>query len=465
MSDASSGVIDDLKGHAGASRMRDRRLSVNGNRVAAFIEELSELSEPGPGVTRLAYSQCERQAHERFAEWMESAGCAVGTDAAGNSIATRPGLVSGAAALATGSHLDSVSRGGRFDGVVGVVAALEIARMLQEGEVDTVHPFRFVAFAAEEGARFGQACIGSKLAAGLCHRSDLHECHDMNDVSVAEAMTATGFDPGTAVSQPWNAAEWAAFVELHIEQGSVLEQAGTDVGVVDLISGSTRLQVTCRGQSSHTGGTPMHARSDALAAAAEAVLLVEELARDARHHGTRATVGRLEVEPNSITTIPGAVSFTVDVRDVDADRQRDSARELLDRMRGACERRRVEMSVRVLGDVSPVVLPVWLRQELVAAAARVGVSARILTSGASHDAQMIGSLVPSAVLFVPSRAGLSHVPEEWTSISEVAAGIEVLLEALLAFDELLSPVQAAGHPRDGRRADVAHVVDEGAEGE
>lgn len=429
-----------------ARSARRSRLSANRDRLAAAIDELAAITAPGVGVTRLAYSELERRAHALFGGWMREAGCTVTSDAAGNTIAARTGLQAGAPALGTGSHLDSVYGGGRLDGIVGVVGAVEIGRILQEHELETAHPLRFVAFAAEEGARFGQACIGSKLAAGLCGRSELDEHRDVEGTSVAEAMAGVGIDPNAAAAQGWDATEWAAFVELHIEQGSVLERSDTSVGVVDLISGSTRLQVTLRGRPSHTGGTPMHGRSDALAAAAEAVLVVEQLALDPRHHGTRATVGRLSVEPNSITTIPGLVTFTIDVRDIDADRQRDSALDLVRLIRAACERREVEVSVSVLGDVSPVVLPVWLRQEVVAAAGRAGASCRVLSSGASHDAQMINRLLPCAMIFVPSRAGLSHVPEEWTSVSEIAVGVEVLLEALLALDDALGVGELGERP-------------------
>ncbi|HEX4811438.1 MAG TPA: Zn-dependent hydrolase [Nonomuraea sp.] len=415
-------------------------------RLWSTLRSMAELTEDGPGVTRLAYSRLERRAHELFGQWMAEAGCSVRVDPAGNTIATRPGRSDGPA-VGTGSHLDSVYHGGRFDGIAGTMAAVEVARLLHESAVTTELPLRFVAFAGEEGARFGQACCGSKLAAGLSSRHELDERRDRDGVSLAEAMAGVGLDPDAAASTPWHPADWSAFVELHVEQGAVLERANLDVGVVDLISGSTRLEAVVTGQASHTGGTPMRDRADALAAAAEAVLAAEDVALDPRHRGTRATVGRLAVEPGSITTIPGRVTFSLDVRDVDADRQRRAAREIVDRMRAACLRRGTRLSVRVLADTSAVVLPEWVRDEVTAGARELGIPYRVLTSGASHDAQMINRVTPTAMIFVSSRGGLSHVPEEWTDPARLAVGTDLLCASMLRLDARAAALAGRQEPK------------------
>jgi allantoate deiminase len=403
------------------------------DRLWSSLQAMAALSEAEVGVTRLAYTPLERRAHELFAVWMTNAGCSVEVDAAGNTIATRPGGEAGPA-TGTGSHLDSVYGGGRFDGIAGTMAAVEVARLLQNADVQTLLPLRFVAFAGEEGARFGQACIGSKLAAGLSTRSELDERRDRDGISVADAMTAVELDPDLAAATPWCPGDWSAFVELHVEQGSVLESAALDIGAVDLISGSTRLELTVVGRPSHTGGTPMPGRADALAAAAEAVLVAEQLVLDPRHRGTRATVGRLSVEPGSITTIPGTVVFSLDVRDVDADRQRRAVSEIVGRMQAVCLRRGTTLSARLLADTSPVVLPDWVRNEVTATASELGLRYRTLTSGASHDAQMINRVTPAAMIFVPSSRGLSHVPDEWTDPARLAAGTDLLAASLLRLD-------------------------------
>lgn len=411
--------------------------NANTGRLRSRIEGLAALSEPGPGVSRLAYTPLEREAHEQFARWMGEAGCSVDVDPAGNTIATRPGTEPSLGALGTGSHLDSVYNGGAFDGIAGVVAAAEVAQLFHEAEIQTRHPMRFVAFAGEEGARFGQACIGSKLAAGMTSLDDLHTLTDRAGISLAEAMRSVGIDAKNAVSDPWNPDEWSAFVELHIEQGNVLRSSGNEIGLVDLISGSTRLQMTMIGRPSHTGGTPMRGRSDALVAASEAVLIAEELALDSAHRGTRATIGKLVVEPGSITTIPGKVTFSLDVRDIDADRQREAAATIVQRALAVCERRSVELEVDLLADTSPVILPMLIREHMSAAADSSGIAYKVLTSGASHDSQMVNTIVPTGLLFVPSLEGLSHVPEEWTEATEVAKGVDILATTLMNLDSKL----------------------------
>lgn len=407
--------------------------------LGAAIEEVAGFTEPGTGVTRLAYTPLEREAHAWFAEHMTKVGCTVHTDAAGNTIATRPGRTDGPA-IGTGSHLDSVYGAGRFDGIAGSVAAMEVARMLDAGGVETNRPLRFVVFAGEEGARFGQACLGSKLAAGLASTAELDRV-DRDGVTLGAAMAAVGFDGHAAVANPWRPADWAAFIELHVEQGSVLETAGLPVGVVDLISGSTRVELTLNGRPSHTGGTPMPGRADALAAAAECVLLAEQEVLAPTARGARATVGRLTVSPNSITTIPGQVTLSLDVRDVDADRQRLLTAAIVAKAHAAGLRRGVEMSARILGDTSPVVLPLWLRETITGTATDTGVPYRVLTSGASHDSQMVNRVTPAAMIFVPSRDGLSHVPEEFTSPADIATGVDLLARSILRLDARLGPAR------------------------
>lgn len=406
----------------------------------ALITRFAQLSEPnsGPGVTRLAYTPLERTAHEVFAEHMRGLGLEVWTDAAGNTIAERPGTVPGLPALGTGSHLDSVPLAGAFDGIAGVVAAMEVARRLVEDDIPHRHPIRFVAFAAEEGARFGQACTGSRIVAGLTTAADTGRIADANGITLAEAMHRVGIDPARIDDARWSAADWAAFVELHIEQGSVLESLGVPIGVVDLISGSTRMRIDLRGRAAHTGGTPMHLRRDALAAAAEIVLAAEQLAGDDRHHGTRVTVGRLDVAPGSITTIPGECGLHVDVRDVDSARQRASAEELLTRARVITAARGIGMDVTLLADASPVLLSRKVRSAIVDAATALGLPIRVMPSGASHDSQMINTVCPVGMVFVPSlNGGVSHSPDELTTPGDLATGIGVLRDALLRLDRRL----------------------------
>jgi allantoate deiminase len=447
----------DVRGADGASL----GFTADPGRLMDHIDEFAQLTSMPGGITRLAYTAQERDAHEVYACRMRELGLTVWTDPAGNTIAERPGREPGAGAIGTGSHLDTVFGAGRFDGVAGVAAALEAARLAVEHDLVHRRALRFVAFAAEEGARFGLACLGSRFAAGLMDEGHLAAVRDRDGVTLAEAMRSVGLDPIRAVGVPWPTADWKAFLELHVEQGGLLEETGTQVGVVDLVSGSTRLRMRVAGQASHSGATPMHLRRDALNAAAEIVLIAESLANDPQHRGTRATVGQFDVLPGSITTIPGSAIFSLDVRDIDSDRQRNTATEIVRRARAVCDRRRLRLDISLLGDTSPAVLPMWLRLLVAQACLNSGVSYRVMTSGASHDAQIIGRIAPAAIVFAPSRGGLSHVPEEWTSSSDLARTTSVVLTALLRTDAELDRIStldnaaAAGRPDRAGPRDAA----------
>ncbi|OZM79471.1 Zn-dependent hydrolase [Pseudonocardia sp. MH-G8] len=406
------------------------------DRLRALLDTFAALSEPdsGPGVTRLAYTPLERDAHAVFAARLADLGAVVRTDAAGNTLAELAGTDPAAPAIGTGSHLDSVPNAGRFDGIAGAAAAVETARLIREHEVAHRHPLRFVVFAAEEGARFGQACTGSRIVAGLTGPDDLREKRDAEGVSLAEAMSAVGFDPALVGDARWDPADWAGFVELHIEQGAVLESEGRRVGVVDTISGSTRLRFELTGRASHSGGTPMHLRADAAAAAAEIVLLVESVATHAAAGGTRATVGRIDIAPGSITTIAGAASLWVDVRGLDRGEQQRAAAEIVERAAAACDRRGVGFTSHPLAETPPVPLPAAVRDVLVATCADLGIDPTVLASGASHDAQQVNHVTPTGMIFVPSRDGISHDPAESTDIDDLALGTTVLAAGLLRLD-------------------------------
>ncbi|WP_051581508.1 Zn-dependent hydrolase [Pseudonocardia acaciae] len=408
-------------------------------RLERWIDTFARITESrtDPGVTRLAYTPLERDAHAVFAERMAELGATVWVDAAGNTYAQRPGTDPDRPAIGTGSHLDSVPNAGRFDGIAGVAAALETARLFAEHGVEHRHPIRFVVFAAEEGARFGQACTGSRIAAGLTGPDDLDDKRDAAGVTLAEALRGVGLDPARVASARWRREDWAAFVELHIEQGAVLESSHRRIGVVDTVSGSTRLRLDVTGRASHSGGTPMHLRADAVTAAAEVVLAVEAVATLTEREGTRATVGKIDVSPGSITTIAGAASLWVDVRDLDADRQARAAAEIVERAEAICARRGVRLCVRPLAETPPVPLSGPVREVLVEACRELDVEPAVLPSGASHDAQQVNTVTPTGMIFVPSKDGISHDPAEWTDVEDLALGTAVLAAGLLRLDATL----------------------------
>ena len=412
--------------------------SPDASRLANMLQRLSEIAGDGQAaVTRLAFTPAEREAHSAVARWMAEAGLSVRTDAVGNTYGTRPGRRSDLPPIGIGSHLDSVPQGGRFDGTVGVVAGLEVARLLQAAGVQTEHPLTVIAFVAEEGARFGEACIGSKAVAGLLQPGDFQRLRDSQGATLAAALQDVGLDPRQLPSVRWGPRELAGLLELHIEQGRLLETDGKAIGLVEAVAGNTRLRLTIHGRADHSGGTPMHLRKDALAAASEIVLGVERLANQPQRRTTVATVGRLDVAPNSITTVPARVAFYVDVRDIDGDRQRAAAEDVLALAQQVAARRGVTVEGELVGDSSPVVLPLWLRHITRDVCERLELPYRVLNSGAGHDAAILARVLPAAMLFVPSHEGLSHCPEEWTSISAISVGVRVLYDTVIALDRAL----------------------------
>lgn len=417
----------------------------NLGRLQADLQQFAELGATADsGVSRLAYTPLEREAHQLIARRMRDAGLELRVDAFGNTIGVRPGRRPAAAAVACGSHLDSVPNGGRFDGTVGVLSALEVMRLLREQGVETEHPLWLVVFAAEEGARFGAPCLGSKAVTGLLTRDDLTRLRDAQSIALGEAMRGVGCQPEALGQVRWSARDLAAFLEVHIEQGRVLEAESRPIGLVDGIAGNTRVRLIVSGRADHSGATPMHLRRDALAAAAEIILGVEALARDPRRRSTVATVGRIEIEPNNLTTVPGRAVLSVDVRDIDSDRQRATAREVAQLAHRIGERRAVQVLVELITDSSPAVLPIWLRQHVAEVCTELGIDFRVMNSGAGHDAAVVARVAPAAMVFIPSRDGASHSPQEWSSLADIGRGVEVLYHAVLRLDGVLAALEGLG---------------------
>lgn len=388
-------------------------------RLASRVESLASLSEPGAGVSRPSWSKLESEAHRLVASWVTDAGVRAERDEGGNTTLI---FAEGEPYLGIGSHLDSVPGGGRYDGVIGVLAALEAAVELAP-DIDL--GLRVIIFAAEEGARFGRPCLGSALATGDATAAELPPAA----VAAAESI---GLDPSSCPA--WAAEpELAAFLEVHIEQARRLELEGVGVGIVDVVAGASRQGIRIKGRAEHSGAAPMAGRADALAAAAEIVLEVERAGRDS-HDGV-ATVGKLEVHPNAITTVPGQVSAVIDVRAVDELDQRA----MLERIReaaieiAAARELEIELDEPIWQD--PTMLSAWPRRALADACAELEEPFRIMRSGAGHDAAVVARHAPAAMLFVPTPGGVSHSPDEDCRLEDAARGARVVARALRILDQ------------------------------
>lgn len=401
------------------------------SRIAAHLDELSMIGDdPKGGFSRLVYTRPEREAHAKFRSWLEGYGLETLTDSVGNSFGRLVGSED-LPALMSGSHLDSVYQGGNFDGAAGVVAAVEVARVIAETG-GLRHPLRIAAFAGEEGARFGAPCIGSRLLTGAFNEETLKQLTDRNDMTAWEAAQSVGLRPQDADQTKWDPSDISCFIEVHIEQGRILEERNRQLGIVHTIGGSTRVELTFEGRADHSGATPMWLRRDALSAAAEFISTVERRAQ--RHTTCVATVGTLDVQPGSLTTVPGRVVLGLDVRDIDSERQRELAEALLDDALRIATGREIMVTARKLSDQSPVVLHGTVQDILAQAATGLNFSFISMASGASHDAAHIAKQVPTGMVFVPCREGISHAPEEHAEPEHIAQAVDVVVEAFRAID-------------------------------
>jgi hydantoinase/carbamoylase family amidase len=405
------------------------RLVVDGDRLLTRLRTVREIGATATGgVTREAFGALDVAARTTVQEWLVDARFEVEVDAGANLVARRPGCTP--RWLATGSHLDTVVDGGWLDGAYGVVAGVEVATVLASA-APLAHGVMVAAFANEEGARGTDGMTGSRTVVGQVDTAELHRADDTG-CSLAERIVAAGGEPAAIAGARWPLGQLDAFVELHVEQGPVLESRGHVLGVVPAVTGRQAVDIVVRGRANHAGSTPMELRHDALAAAAEVVLAVEALARDG---GARvATCGHLTVEPNVRNVVPGTAVVSTELRDEDAARLHAAVSELRARVAAIADARGLTIEV-VDGQLVPPVgaaPPIINAIEAVAAASGVGWSS--LPSGAGHDAQILGQHVPSGMIFVPSIAGISHAHDEDTADDHLVAGAQALLDTLLRLD-------------------------------
>ncbi|GAC1551408.1 MAG: Zn-dependent hydrolase [Beijerinckiaceae bacterium] len=418
--------------------MKTSNLPVNQSRLWEDLMALAQITEPDKPYTRRSFTPMFLKGRDWLKARFEAAGLDTRIDPAGNLIGRRAGAKSDAGVIVIGSHSDTVPSGGRFDGTAGVIAGLEVARALQETGHNLDHDLEIIDCLAEEVSAFGISCVGSRAIAG-----DLTEAmlsyEGPGGERLAQAIVRMGGDP-ERLSQA-KRSDIAAFLELHIEQGPVLEADHIDVGIVETIAGITRLELTINGRADHAGTTPLMLRSDALLAAAAAISRIHEVSCEISRSGEGyfvATTGEIHAEPNAANVVPGRVRLIVDAR---AERRPTMARfvERIKReMPSLIAASGTELSaVATLSDALPAHGHADLCVALTAAAERLGLTQRRMTSGAGHDAVHFSRIAPAAMVFTPCRGGRSHCPEEWAEPGEIAAGAATILHAVLALDQEL----------------------------
>lgn len=411
-------------------------LRVNAARLNGFLLELGRIGETPEGMRRIAFSPAELEARAFVSRALREAGLEVRTDACANLIGSRAGTVAGLKPLAMGSHIDAVPLGGKYDGALGVAAAIEAARTVHEAKKVFRHPLEVLVFTNEEGARFGRGLMGSRAMAGLLQPGDL-AARDDEGLTLGDHLPAAKGDVHRldyAVRVPGSL---AGYFELHIEQGPVLHETGVQIGVVTGITGRIALGVAITGFANHAGTTPMDRRRDALAAAARVALAVREIT--AREKLCRVgTTGVLHARPGAVNVIPGACTLDIEFRDLD-DKKVDAA---VERLRAVARQiaadEKVEIAVEPADREHGTPTPASFRDFVTRSADWLGYSSREMESGASHDAQSMARLGPIGMIFVPSVDGVSHAKSEFTPPEDCARGAEVLLQALLLADAELA---------------------------
>ncbi len=401
------------------------RPAIDTDDLAARFERFNEIGATDEGgVSRPALSDANKDARELLVDWLEAADLTVSIDELGNIFGRRPGAVDGADPVLVGSHIDSQYRGGRFDGVIGVLGGLAVVQALNDAGSMTDRPIEVVAWTNEEGVRFQPDLLGSGVFAGIFEREEAYASTDESGTTVEDALTRIGYKGST----PCAPRDIHRYFELHVEQGPVLDDADCPAAAVEGVVGFTWLRVRMTGQADHAGPTPMTGRRDALVGASDVVTAVRRLTASAGEDLV-GTVGSLTVEPNGINVIPEVVEFTVDLRSFDSAVLETAVDRVREEIRWAAKREDLTVDIEHIMTVAPTAFDPTVVDTVERAIERTGAEPMRLVSGAGHDASYLDRICPAGMLFVPSVDGISHSEDEYTEWSDVVTGTQALLEA------------------------------------
>ncbi|MCE2511619.1 MAG: Zn-dependent hydrolase [Acidimicrobiia bacterium] len=406
----------------------DRQLlEINGDRLLRRLWDLAEIGPiPGGGNNRLALTDADKDGRDLVVTWMRDLGLDVSIDTIGNVVATQPDIGDGPPVM-MGSHIDTVATGGKYDGNLGVLAALEVIETAIESDIELERPLAAAFFTNEEGSRFPPDMMGSLCYTGGLTVEEAMSTTDANGVSVGDELDRIGYRGPTPCPGP----DPYAFVELHIEQGPVLERDGMRIGAVTGVQGISWTEVNITGQSNHAGTTPMSMRRDAGLAAGELVVAVRRIASEMG--GTQVgTVGALRLHPDLVNVVAARAQLIIDLRNTDDDDLQSAERRLLDEVRRVAESEDVEIDTKWVARFEPVVFDPRVVELVESTASALGLSVRRMPSGAGHDAQILAGVCPAGMVFVPSVKGISHNPAEHTEPDDLVAGANVLLNTVVA---------------------------------
>lgn len=403
-----------------------QRIEQDIHTVATFVDKTQ------PGWTRRPFTTWYFEAREWLMKQMRSLNMEVSIDAASNVVGSLKGKNPSLPPIMIGSHLDTVSGGGRFDGIIGVLGGLEVVRLLQEQGIELQHTLEIVDFTAEEPSEFGISTIGSRGMVGNLTNEMLAR-RDPSGCTLAEAIKKAGGNPEEIDKKARKKGDVALYLEMHIEQGPVLEETKNKLGIVTGIVGIHRYRITVEGKPNHAGTTPMNMRQDALTSSAELILMLEELCKKQYEEPVVGTVGKLSVEPNAANVIPGKVIFEFEVRSIETKLIEEIISKFISFSHIVSNRKNVNITFDCLSKSEPIRVEPFIQKVIEQSCQDVGLSIK-LPSGAGHDANQLAKIAPIGMIFVPSRDGRSHCPEEWTDFQDIALGVQALLRSVITFD-------------------------------
>lgn len=398
-------------------------------RLVKDFEAMAQLTAPGEGINRLAFTDADWAGRQYIIDRMTDAGLSVEIDDFGNVIGYKIGKKPDLPAVMVGSHTDSVPNGGNYDGVVGVLSAIEVIRSMIDDGYEHDHTIAVVSFMCEESGRFGNATLGSKAMRGELTLQDLHHLVDKQGISLYEALKGRNLNPDGIETMAYKRPV-KSFTEIHIEQGKVLEHEQKTIGIVTGIAAPERFYVTIRGNADHSGATPMNLRHDALCGASKIILGIEEIASMQEEPPVVGTVGVVEVTPGAMNVIPGAVKLGVDIRSISNVARNSVVTLVKEFIDITAEKRGLSYTIETIAQDHPVEMHPAMIREIEEAVKSVGVEYMTIPSGAGHDAMHWAEVVPTGMIFIPCRDGISHNPAEFAEMDDIVTGAAVLDKVL-----------------------------------
>ncbi|MEZ2716313.1 allantoate amidohydrolase [Niallia circulans] len=400
-------------------------------RYEELMNNMNQYNSGTKGITRVAFTNEEQACSHAFMRLCKNEGLEIRMDYCGNIIARREGKHKDLPPVVIGSHLDTVYQGGKYDGVVGVTAGLEVIKRLNEQNLETEHPIEIISFACEESSRFGVSTVGSKAMAGTLQKEKYQHLKDKDGITFEKALSlcALRFDQLDLASRATE--RFQAFFELHIEQGPILMNTNKKIGIVTGIAAPVRFIIEVKGAASHSGTTPMNMRKDALLGASELALALEEAAKEEQHNGTVATIGVLSIPMGAMNVVPGTVEMKVDIRSTSTASRNKVLTALLKKMEDVQERRGLTITSQEISKEEPVQLSKELTLQIEKICLEKKLPYQWMQSGAGHDAMNMTSFGPVGLIFIPSLNGISHHPDEHTDLDDILIGIDVLEAAVL----------------------------------